>query len=135
MTKRYRRGKYSLVEEVHLGAEHLANIIAYQKVVYDEDPDKVELDTDFYAHVDHGKGSAKNRDKGNDTEDFESARPVMWAPVTREIGSDEEISFDTTCKRVCEASVYEFMVTSLLKRAQATASNAALKRLLKGAAA
>eukprot|EP00966_Prymnesium_polylepis_P230076 5323845-Prymnesium_polylepis.1 len=136
MTKRYRKGKYSLMEVVNLGAEHLANIIAYQNEVYEEDPDKVELDTDFYAHVDHGKGSAKNSYIDSETEDFESARPVMWAPVTSEIGSADEISFDTTCKRVCEASVYEFMVTSLLKREKATdASNAALKRLLKGAVA
>jgi hypothetical protein len=136
MTKRYRRGKYSLMEEVRLGAEHLANIMAFQNVVYDEDPDTVELDTDFYAHVDQDQGSQKNTDFANDEEDFESARPVMWAPVTREIGSDDEISFDITCKRVCEASVYEFMVTSLRKRSQATdASNGSLKRLLNAAAA
>jgi len=140
MTKRYRRGRYSLMDGVVLSAKDTTEIFAAQTNVYSQNPDDLELDTDFVAHVECRLRSEKNPSPDDDRFEtplyasYEDARPAMWAPVPRDIGSSKEISYDPTCKRVCEASTYEFMVTSLKARAEVT-SDPSQKRLLVAAAA
>eukprot|EP00966_Prymnesium_polylepis_P054772 1265866-Prymnesium_polylepis.1 len=108
MTKRYRKGRYALMDGVVLSAKDITDIFAAQTNVYSQNPDDLELDTDFVAHVECRFRSEKNPAPNDDRFEtplyasYEDARPAMWAPVPRDIRSSKEISYDPTCKRVCE---------------------------------
>lgn len=120
MSRRYVSGARAAAffesAEPDLPDDTLAYILAQQSRVFDKVADGM-LHTDFFGHVVAGLPDREVVNPEDDFEDLERARPVMWAPIAPD-DTGREISYGEVCKSICEAAVYEFMATSLLKSAE-----------------